>query len=65
MGGPVPLGARATVVCVEEPFIDIVLDSKIVSGNKLVCVSVSVSVSVSLCLCLSLSLSLYIYIYIM
>ena len=34
-GGPVPLGARATVVAVEEPSIDIVLDSKIVSGNTL------------------------------
>lgn len=34
-GGPVPLGARATVVAVEEPFVDVVLDSKIVSGNTL------------------------------
>ena len=34
-GGPVPLGARATVVGVEEPLIDILLDTKIVLGNTL------------------------------
>lgn len=30
-----PLGARATVVGVEEPLIDILLDTTIVSGNTL------------------------------
>ena len=48
-----PLGARATVVCVEEPFVDIVLDSKIVSGNKLVC----------LCLCLCVHTYIHTYIH--
>ena len=34
-GGPVPIAARGTVVAVEEPFLDIVLDTNIVSGNTL------------------------------
>jgi hypothetical protein len=34
-GGPVPLAARGTVVAVEEPFVDLVLDAKTVSGNTL------------------------------
>eukprot|EP00960_Hanusia_phi_P053800 762462-Hanusia_phi.AAC.3 len=34
-GGPIPLGAKGTVVCVESPFVDVVFDRKVVSLNTL------------------------------
>ena len=34
-GGPIPLGAKGTVVCVESSFVDVVFDRKVVSLNTL------------------------------